>query len=200
MPRQAISHGGMSSVTNVVALVAARQRTGMEARVDEQRDLRDDERDPARHDPPPALSRQHDREREREQRGEQPPAGVHVGDRAEGGATGIAVDVLQRSSRLARSTARSASTRKSGSIATSKATRPSSKSHGVVPASTTVATATDGRACAPIREPPEEEHGSEHADRCEPARDLAVRPGDDGRRPRARRRRAGSCSRRNDEK
>ena len=90
--------------------------------------------------------------------------------------TGSAVDGVQRSSRLALSTPSNARQRNSGSIATSNATRPSSKSHGEQPASDDGGDA-DGRAArAPVGEPAEQQDRREHAHRREATGDLAIRP------------------------
>ena len=146
-------------------LVPARERARVSARVEQERDLRHREADPGGDDPLPPLAARARRRAKPARSGARslPPAYTYV-IAPSASDTGNSRDGTPaiRAGSHARPPS-SARQRKSGSIATSKATRPSSKSHGDVPASTTVAT-PDGRAARPpIRKPAEEQDGAEDA-------------------------------------
>ena len=92
--------------------------------------------------------------------------------------TGNAVPVLQRSSRLARSTREEHKAEEERLERHLEGDPPELEQPGCRPREHDRRNGDRGMRRAPVREPAEKEHGGEHARRCEPASDLAIRARD----------------------
>ena len=160
------------------SLVATRQGAGVSTRIDEKRDLGHRESDPRRDDPAPARVRYDGSERHGEQRGEQPPARVHVRDRAECERHG---DRSHRSPAVKPAGTLDREERKTEEERLERHLErdpPELEQPGCRPREHDRRNGDRGMRGSPIREPAEKEHGREHARRCEPTSDLAIRTRD----------------------